>query len=188
MQTTQNPEVAKIEALAHTKVADCYQCGKCSAGCPMGDEMDIIPSSLLRMVQNGEVEEAMQSEAIWKCVSCLTCSTRCPKSVHIAGILDALKQRAIEENKIAPSQRRTVLFQQVFLDNIRRNGRLNEIELVGTFKTLGFFQDWSVGNLLKDSMLGPKMMGKGKLHLKVGSPVKDKAVVKRIFKKCKTAS
>ncbi len=41
----------RLEQEAHVRVADCYQCGKCSAGCPVADEMDVMPSRILRMLQ-----------------------------------------------------------------------------------------------------------------------------------------
>ena len=184
MHTNVSPEIARVEELAHTKVADCYQCGKCSAGCPMSDQMDVIPSTLIRLVQYGDVNEAARSAAVWQCVSCQTCSTRCPKSVHIAGVLDALKQISIERNLVHKKFKRVVAFHKSFLDTVRRHGRTNELELVVQFKIRGFLGDFSIPKALKDSMLGPKMLGLGKLHLKLGSPVKDKALVKRIFEKC----
>ena len=181
---TVSPDVAYVEKLAHTKVADCYQCGKCSAGCPMSDKMDVIPSTLIRLVQYGDVNEAAQSASVWQCVSCQTCSTRCPKSVNIAGVLDALKQISIERKIVNKRFKRIVIFQKAFLDTIRRNGRTNELELVAGFKIMGFLGDFSIPLALKDAMLGPKMLGMGKLHLKLGAPVKDKALVKRIFDRC----
>jgi len=184
MHAKVSPEIARVEELAHTKVADCYQCGKCSAGCPMGDQMDVIPSTLIRLIQYGNVNEAARSAAVWQCVSCQTCSTRCPKSVNIAGVLDALKQISIERKLVHKDFKRVVAFNKAFLDTIRRNGRTNELELVAQFKIRGFLGDFSILKALKDSMLGPKMLGLGKLHLKLGSPVKNKALVKRIFDRC----
>ncbi len=178
------PDIALVEQLAHTKVADCYQCGKCSAGCPMCDKMDVIPSTLIRMVQYDEVDEAASAASVWQCVACQTCSTRCPKSVNIAGVLDALKQISIERNLVHKKFKRIVAFQKAFLGTIRRNGRLNELELVAGFKITGFLGDFSIPLALKDAMLGPKMLGLGKLHLRIGGPLKDKALVQRLFDKC----
>ena len=181
---TKNPEIRQVEQLAHTTVADCYQCGKCSAGCPMAEKMDVLPSTLIRWVQYGNIDRAVRTTAAWQCVSCLTCSTRCPKSVNIAGVMDALKQIAVERNCVHPTCQRIVTFQKSFLDTIRRNGRTNELELVAEFKIRGFLGDFNPLLAMKDAMLGPKMLGLGKLHLKVGAPVKDKALVRRIFDRC----
>lgn len=174
---------ALVNQLAHTRVQDCYQCGKCTAGCPAAERMDLSPNQLVRMVQAGQLDRALRAEALWQCVSCQTCTTRCPKSVNCAGVLDALRQIAVERSVEAPAQRRTTLFLKAFLQNVRRNGRVNELELVGQFKTSVFLKDLNVPFLMKDAMLGPKMMGKGKLHLK-GEKVRDRELVGRIFDRC----
>ena len=184
--SVKDPDILRVEELAHTNVIDCYQCGKCSAGCPMADRMDVIPSTLIRWVQCGDVEKAAKSAATWQCVSCLTCSTRCPKSVNIAGVIDALKQISVERNIVHPKYKRVVAFQRSFLNNIRRNGRTNELELVAEFKIRGFVGDFNPFLAMKDAMLGPKMFLLGKLHLKIGGPVKDKALVRRIFERCES--
>lgn len=176
-----------MEKLAHTEVVDCYQCGKCSAGCPMGDKMDLLPSAVIRLAQYGEVEQAAGAASVWQCVSCLTCSTRCPKSVDIAAVMDALKQISLEKNCVHPKMKRVVAFQKSFLNTIYRNGRTNELEMVAEYKIRGFLGDLNPLLALKDAELGPKMLALGKLHLKPGSPVKDKALVRRIFQKCKDA-
>jgi heterodisulfide reductase subunit C len=162
---------------------DCYQCGKCSAGCPMADVMDVLPNRLIRLVQLGQSEKAMRSESIWKCVSCMTCTARCPKAVDCAGVMDALRQIAFERGAVPQARQRTLIFQKAFLDNIRRNGRLRELELVGVFKLLAFVRDRGLRALMKDSFLAPKLMQRGKLHLR-GRRVKDRGVVGRIFARC----
>lgn len=179
--------VERVEDLAHTKVRDCYQCGKCSAGCPVAERMDLLPNQLLRLVQLGRLEKAMRADAIWQCVSCTTCSTRCPKSVDCAAVLDALRQMSVECGVASPEQRRTILFQQAFLDNIRRNGRLAEVELIGQFKTKAFLGDLNIPMLMKDAMLAPQLLRRGKFHL-MGEKVKDRGIVDRIFQRCMNGS
>ena len=183
-RSTQNPDVARIESLAQTCLADCYQCGKCSAGCPRAEQMDVLPSVVIRLVQYCEVKKAASAESVWQCIGCLTCSTRCPKSVNIAGVMDALKQIAFEKKIVNKKVRRTVIFQKTFIDTIRRNGRLNELELTGFFKFNGFLNDFSILKLMADGKFAIPMILRNKLHFKPGAPVKDKAVVKRIFEKC----
>jgi len=179
-----NPDVAYVEALAHTSVADCYQCGKCSAGCPRAEQMDVLPSTVMRLVQYGDVKKAASAQSVWQCVACLTCSARCPKSVNIAGVMDALKQISLEKKCVNPTMKRVVAFQRAFLNAVRRNGRTNELEMVAAYKIRGFLGDGNPILAIKDAELGLPMLLRNKLHIKVGSPVKDKALVKRIFAKC----
>ncbi len=172
-----------IEQLSGTSLRDCYQCGKCSAGCPMADSMDVLPNRLVRWLKLGQSEKAIRAEAIWKCVSCMTCAARCPKSVDCAAVMDALRQVAFEQKAVPAARRRTVLFQKAFLDNICRNGRLRELELVAAFKLSAFLGDGSLRALMKDALLAPRLMRRDKLHFG-GQRVKDRAVVGRIFARC----
>jgi heterodisulfide reductase subunit C len=87
-----NAFIEKIESLAKQDLLACYQCGKCSAGCPMAKYMDILPHQILRFAQLGLKEELLASNAIWMCVSCLTCNTRCPKGVRIAEVIESVRQ------------------------------------------------------------------------------------------------
>lgn len=84
--------IEKVEALSKQDLLACYQCGKCSAGCPMAKYMEILPHQIIRYAQLGLKDELLDSEAIWMCVSCLTCNTRCPKGVHIAEVIEAVRQ------------------------------------------------------------------------------------------------
>ncbi len=84
--------VAEIESLSGQDLLACYQCGKCSAGCPMAKYMDILPNQIIRFAQLGLKDELLASNASWLCVSCFTCNTRCPKGVKIAEIIEAVRQ------------------------------------------------------------------------------------------------
>jgi heterodisulfide reductase subunit C len=84
--------IDKVESLAGQDLLACYQCGKCSAGCPMAKHMDIPPNQMIRFAQLGLMDDLLASESIWMCVSCLTCNSRCPKGVRIAEVIEALRQ------------------------------------------------------------------------------------------------
>jgi heterodisulfide reductase subunit C len=149
----------------------------------MAPAMDVMPNQLVRMLQLGHAPEAMRTDAIWACVSCQTCSTRCPKSVDCAGIMDALRELSLQRGVASRAQQQVVAFQQAFLENIRRNGRLDEIELIAEFKLRALRHEPSLRFLFKDSMLAPALQKRRKLHLR-GEKVKDRAVVRRIFERC----
>ena len=83
--------IKKIEELSGQKIYACYQCGKCSAGCPIVDHMDILPNEIIRLIQLGSDEKALKSETIWLCSTCLQCMAKCPKGVDLAKIMDALR-------------------------------------------------------------------------------------------------
>jgi heterodisulfide reductase subunit C len=87
-----DPFVAKVEELSGQNLRACYQCGKCSAGCPAVSEMDILPNQIIRLAQLGFKEELLGSKSIWICASCFTCNARCPKGINIAEVIEALRQ------------------------------------------------------------------------------------------------
>ena len=89
---SRNPFIAKVEELSGQNLLVCYQCGKCSAGCPAVSEMDILPNQIIRYAQFGLKEELLKSKAIWVCASCLTCNSRCPKGINIAEVIEAIRQ------------------------------------------------------------------------------------------------
>ncbi len=87
--------VARIEKISGQKLLACYQCGKCSAGCPMAAHMDVLPNQMIRMAQLGMQKQLLATRSIWMCVSCLTCNSRCPKGIRIAEIFEALRKTAL---------------------------------------------------------------------------------------------
>lgn len=84
--------VGKVEEISGQNLLACYQCGKCSAGCPAVTEMDILPNQIIRYAQLGFKDELLRSKAIWICASCFTCNARCPKGIDVAEVIEAIRQ------------------------------------------------------------------------------------------------
>lgn len=91
--------VEKVEEISGQNLLACYQCGKCSAGCPSVSQMDILPNQIIRYAQLGLRDELLQSRSIWVCASCMTCNTRCPKGINIAEVLEAVRQILLRKRK-----------------------------------------------------------------------------------------
>ncbi|RJX23383.1 MAG: heterodisulfide reductase [Dethiobacter sp.] len=83
--------VKEIAAISGENVAKCYQCGKCTAACPVNMAMDILPHQVLRFLQLGLVEAVLNCNTIWICASCFTCAGRCPRGVDLPGVMEALR-------------------------------------------------------------------------------------------------
>ncbi len=94
-----DPFVTKVEELSGQNLLACYQCGKCSAGCPAVSEMDILPNQIIRYAQLGFKDELMRSKAIWICASCFTCNARCPKGINIAEVIEAIRQILLRKSE-----------------------------------------------------------------------------------------
>ena len=138
-------------------VQDCYQCQKCSAGCPVAFAMDYKPNQIMQMVSLGMKDRVLSSKTIWVCASCYTCSTRCPNDIDIAKVMDWLRQTAQREG-VAPAEKEVPLFHAALLDTIRAHGRVYELGMMARYKT-------KTGKYWDDFKLGWKMFTKGKLKL-----------------------
>jgi len=158
----------------------CYQCGKCTAGCPSGAFMDSPPARIMRLVQAGYIEEAIKSEALWFCVGCMTCTARCPQNMDIAATMDSLRSLALEKGLVSESKAKKLVtaFHVSFLNNVRKHGRLQELSLVSSYKL-------RTRSYLQDSESGVKMIMSGKinpLHALTGKGgVKGKDQIEKIF-------
>jgi len=155
-------------------VAECFQCQKCSAGCPVAYEMDFKPHQVIQMVAMGMHDRLLASKTIWIFASCYTCSTRCPNAVDVAGVMDWLRQKAHQE-RVPAAERDVPLFHQAFLDSIRSHGRVHELGMMARYKM-------ATRNYFDDMKLGWKMFAKGKLKL-LPSSITNKKQISDIFSK-----
>lgn len=89
--------VRRIEEVSGQDIMACYHCGKCSAGCPAAEAMDLLPNQVIRLVQLGQIERALESQTIWYCAACQTCYARCPKGVDLPRLMEALRELAMQE-------------------------------------------------------------------------------------------
>ncbi len=91
---------AVTELLGGQDLTACFQCAKCSAGCPVSDKVNIQVHEVMRMLVLG-IRDVLQTDMIWLCTTCYTCQERCPQGISITDILFGLKNMAFR-NGIAP--------------------------------------------------------------------------------------
>jgi len=149
------PWANEVEAAADARLALCFQCQKCTSGCPIAATADIKPHELVRLVQLGERHQLLSSHMIWECTSCQTCVTRCPHAVDLPAMIDALR-RLSRDARMATPDTAVPVFNDIFLGAVKQMGRVYELGLMAAFKlrTRSLFQD--IGKL-------PAMLRKGKL-------------------------
>ena len=62
-----------VELLSGVDLSVCFQCKKCSSGCPVGKLAKTRPSEIMRRLHLGAGEELLASDLVWMCASCETC-------------------------------------------------------------------------------------------------------------------
>ncbi len=146
-----------IEAHSGEPVRRCFQCDRCATGCPMTSYMQHTPNELFRLIQLGARETVLSSNAFWFCVSCYTCSVRCPNDIDIAHVMDTLREFSLREG-FAPALPQARDFHELFLDCVRRGGRVSELELMARYNL-------KLRKPLARAALGWELLRKGRLEL-----------------------
>jgi heterodisulfide reductase subunit C len=131
------------------------------------------PDQILRLVELGEEARLLSSPDIWLCAGCETCGARCPNDIDISAVMDALRQLAVDR-RAHIAEPDSYKFHRLFLETVRRLGRMHEATLLVGFKL------WT-GHLMSDMDSGIPMVLKGKVPL-IPRPTKGQPEVARLFK------
>ena len=158
-------------------VSECYQCGKCTAGCPVAYEMFHPIHAMMRLVQLGRKDEALASRSQWVCVACEACSTRCPKDVDPARLMTVLREMSQEEGTVNANEIDIYDFHQSFLAMIRRFGRVYEMGLVASYKLKA-----PLRRGMQDVLTGLRMMRRGKPGF-FPHKIQNVAAIRRIYQR-----
>lgn len=84
-------EKEQILRISGVNPLNCMRCGKCSATCPSYEEMEYHPHQFVYMVETGDIEPLLNSESLYKCLSCFACVERCPRGVEPAKLVEAIR-------------------------------------------------------------------------------------------------
>jgi heterodisulfide reductase subunit C len=136
------------------KIPTCMQCGICTGSCPVSHEMDYSPRQLVRMVFLGLRKEVLNSNTIWLCTTCFSCSVRCPRGIHPTELMETLKPIAIAEG----IKNKNTKFDNVFSEVVKKNGRSSELLLISKYSL-------KEPGMIKQVPFGMSLFSKGKLPL-----------------------
>ena len=165
-----------VEQLSGADLSACFQCKKCSSGCAVASLTKSRPSEVMRQLHLDAGNELLESDLVWTCASCETCSARCPMGIDVAAVIDALRKLALARG--ASRQEGNVpLFNRSFLKTVELFGRTYEIGMIAAYK-LG------TGKLMADTEKFPALLKKGKIAL-LPPRGADKKTVRRIFAQSK---
>lgn len=146
--------IAHICADAGVNLKDCYQCGKCAAGCPVASTADINCRQVIRLLQLGQLGQVLAARMPWLCVGCATCVTRCPQSVNMPALNEAICR--FEMTTGAPAVKEGATFERQFLDTVQKKGVNDEVLFAMNYNL-------SSGHLFQDVANSPRMLTRGLL-------------------------
>ncbi len=135
----------------------CYQCIKCTSGCPVAEFFDWQPNQIMRALQLGQDDIALHAQTPWLCASCQTCTTRCPQGLDIAAIMEFLTREA-KAHDIQPPVPEVNIFNEAFMREVKLWGHAYELGLMAEMKL-------RTRNITGDLDLGVKLIRKGKLPI-----------------------
>ncbi len=135
----------------------CYQCAKCSAGCPVAEEMEMLPHQLMHSLSIDMVDRVLKANTIWMCAGCYTCAVRCPNDIDITSVMDDLRHQAVKKGIHCPKSE-VLTFHRTFIGDFARRGRVHELRMMGEYNL-------RIGKPFHNVGLAPNMLLKRRLHL-----------------------
>lgn len=106
----------------------CFQCAKCTSGCEAHKLLELEPHKIVALLKRGLINELVNSDVIWTCMTCFKCRERCPQRVAPVEILFALKNMAVASGKQLPGK------YTAMLQSILSTGLIQDVQQI-TSKT-----------------------------------------------------
>jgi heterodisulfide reductase subunit C len=166
----------QIKDVVREDVNLCYQCEKCTSGCPVSMEMELVPAQIMHAAQLNMKEKILTADTIWLCASCETCTTRCPQGIDISAVMDALRIIARRE-KVKAKLPMVPTFYKLCLLSLKFIGCIYEMGVAG-------FMRMRARLVFKDLPLAKEMLKKGKLSVfpTIRRPSKVRKIIKKVKK------
>lgn len=167
---------SQIKDVVGEEVNLCYQCEKCTSGCPVSIEMELVPAQIMHASQLNFKRKILEANTIWLCASCETCTTRCPQGIDISKVMDALRIIARRE-KVKAKVPLVPAFYNLCLLSLRFVGCIYELGVAG-------FMRFRSGTLIKDMPIATTFIKKGKIRFFPN--FRNIGKINRIIRKVKT--
>lgn len=172
---TENALLKRINKMSGADVLECYQCGKCTASCPVADSMSVKPRQMMQYIKLGAEDVVLKANTSWFCLACSTCSARCPREIDIPHVMEAVRHLAMKKHVDCPDPDAQCIkqFHEIFMNLVNMYGRLFELHMMAEFnmRTL---------NPFKDIFLAPQVLLRGKLAF-LPSTVKNVDAIRKMY-------
>lgn len=79
----------------------CYQCGKCTGGCPVSLKSRLnIRRLMIEGILGRNLEHLSERLELWDCTTCKTCTLRCPRGLKPMDLVIGMRGSLVEEGHI----------------------------------------------------------------------------------------
>lgn len=149
------------------KINQCIQCGTCSGSCPTSDAMDHSPREVIAALRAGILDRVLESNAVWLCASCYSCTVRCPSSIPFTDVMYELKRLGVKHG-LYPKDSTNAVMAHAFTESVDKHGRNHEFELIRKY-----YLRTNPLHIFSIIPLGMKLFSKGRMKI---TPHKIKGV------------
>jgi len=113
------------------RIKECIQCGTCSASCPSSAAMEYGPREIIAALRAGMLARVLNANTVWLCVSCYSCTVRCPAGIPFTDVMYELKRLEAEKKLSRPANGAALA--RAFAEVVDRHGRNIEGKLMGRY-------------------------------------------------------
>lgn len=159
------------------EIQNCIQCGSCSGSCPLAPYMDYGPRQLFELAREGDMEDVLNANTTWLCVSCYNCVVKCPRDIVITDHMYSLKKIALREGTQAPNAKLPDLYKS-FRVPVERYGKITDISVMNQYALRRPI------DVMGNALLALKLAKRKRLDYKV-HPVKNLDGFKKVMKKAR---
>ena len=85
----------ELKEYGNINIESCFNCGNCTAVCPLASDDVTFPRRIIRFAQLGLVDRLLSSRELWMCYYCGECTQTCPRQADPGEFMAATRRYAI---------------------------------------------------------------------------------------------
>jgi len=148
-----------VYAIPHgEKIKECIQCGTCSASCPSSAAMEYGPREIIAALRAGMLDRVLNANTVWLCVSCYSCTVRCPAGIPFTDVMYQLKHLEVEKG--LSKKANGAVMAKAFAETVDGHGRNVETKLLRKY----YLRTHPL-RALQQIPLAWRLLRRGRLHL-----------------------
>ncbi|MCD6430616.1 MAG: 4Fe-4S dicluster domain-containing protein [Deltaproteobacteria bacterium] len=96
MSVRTNPNLLlEMKKYGDVNIESCFNCGNCTAVCPLTTDNESFPRRMIRFAQLGLQQPLLSSKELWLCYYCGECTKTCPRQADPAEYMATARRYAI---------------------------------------------------------------------------------------------